>query len=123
MLFAVGIYLLIFAGSLAAFFGLAIALPSDYFSGSLPSRRSRGPMIRWLAFIGRNLLGLAIITLGILLSLPGIPGQGLLTIVIGLALVDFPGKHRLVQRFVRRPSVLRSLNRIRGWFGRKPLMA
>jgi hypothetical protein len=49
----------------------------------------------WLdLFVGflRNLLGLALVGLGALLSLPAVPGQGLLTIFAGLMLMDLPGK-------------------------------
>ena len=56
--------------------------------------------------------------LGALLSLPGIPGQGLLTILIGLILLDFPGKRGLERRLVSRPSVLAAINRLRARFGR-----
>jgi hypothetical protein len=52
-----------------------------------------------------------------------IPGQGLLTILIGIALMDFPKKQAFLRRVVARQWVLRSINRIRGRFGRAPLRA
>jgi hypothetical protein len=51
-----------------------------------------------------------------------LPGQGVLTIVAGLALIDFPGKHRLIQWLVARPSVLKSMNWMRERAGRDPLI-
>jgi|TARA_B110000483_G_C18031019_1_gene478733 hypothetical protein len=39
-----------------------------------------------------------------------LPGQGLLTILIGLMLMNYPGKSRLEQKIVRMPGVLASLN-------------
>ncbi len=41
------------------------------------------------------------------------PGQGLLTLLIGLLLLNFPGKYRLERWLVRRPGVLRTLNWVR----------
>ena len=38
------------------------------------------------------------------MALPGVPGQGLLTMLIGLTLLSFPGKRRLERRFVRMPG-------------------
>lgn len=73
--------------------------------------------------IGRNMLGLALIALGIVLSLPLVPGQGVLTILIGVLLVDVPGRRRVELRLVRLSGVLAALNRVRARFGRPPLEA
>lgn len=121
MLWLVGIYLLISAVSVAVFLGLVIALPATFFSHQRDLWIDHHPGVRWLAVIGRNLLGLAIIALGILLSLPGMPGQGLLTVAIGAVLLDFPGKRRLVRALLQRRGVLDSLNRLRRFFRRAPL--
>src|SRR6476620_2309536 len=106
MFWLLGIYLLVFFTSIVAFLGLVIALPATYFSKNRNIIASRHPILRWLGLIAKNLLGVAIVVLGILLSLPGIPGQGLLTIVIGAMLIDFPGKRRLVKSVARRRGVL-----------------
>ena len=50
-----------------------------------------------------------------------LPGQGVLTILIGLTLLDFPGKRRFVRRLLMRPRVFRVINRLRRRFGRPPL--
>jgi hypothetical protein len=42
-----------------------------------------------------------------------LPGQGLLTIVTGLLLINYPGKYKLEQKLVAVPSVFRALNWIR----------
>jgi len=49
------------------------------------------------------------------------PGQGLLTILIGVTLLDFKGKHELERKLVRQPSVLRAVNWLRAKAGRAPL--
>jgi len=71
--------------------------------------------------VGKNLLGLVLVALGVVLSVPGVPGQGLLTILIGIILLDFPGKRALVQRLVGRPAVLGAINRLRARFRRPPM--
>ena len=70
----------------------------------------------------KNAIGLVLIVLGALLSLPGIPGQGVLTMLVGLMLVDFPGKRALEKKLVARRGVLETLNRVRAWVGRPPLV-
>ena len=70
----------------------------------------------------RNALGLVLVILGLLLSLPGVPGQGVLTMLIGLMLMDFPGKRRLELKLVARPGVLEAMNRMRAWLRRPPLV-
>jgi hypothetical protein len=50
-----------------------------------------------------------------------LPGQGLLTILMGLALTNFPGKYTLERRLVRLPSVAGGLNRIRALAGKPEL--
>jgi hypothetical protein len=49
-----------------------------------------------------------------------LPGQGLLTILIGLLLLDFPGKRALERRLLRRPGLRAFLDRMRVKRGRAP---
>jgi hypothetical protein len=101
-----------------------VQIPFDYFVGNKPSQRwaDRKPFLRWPLLLLKNLLGILLILLGILLSLPGVPGQGLLTILIGLMLMNFPGKRRLEQWLIRRRGVLPGMNRLRARFNRPPLL-
>ncbi len=66
-------------------------------------------------------MGLVLVALGVLLSVPGVPGQGLLTILIGFILLDFPGKRALERRLVTRPAVIGAIDRLRARFGRPPM--
>lgn len=123
LLWAAGIYALLFTLGLAVFVFLIVVLPERYFvekSGQFWV--DKPPAVRWLAKIGKNLLGVVVIAIGVVLSLPGIPGQGVLTMVIGAMLLDIPGKRRLERLVIRRRGVLRPINRIRSWFGRRPLV-
>jgi hypothetical protein len=49
------------------------------------------------------------------------PGQGILSIIVGLGMMDFPGKRAILLRVARQKRVLRAVNRLRRRFGRKPL--
>ena len=71
--------------------------------------------------ICKNLLGFLLVALGIVLSLPGVPGQGLLTILIGAMLVNFPGKRACERWLLQRRGVLTTINKLRVKAGRAPL--
>jgi hypothetical protein len=83
---------------------------------------NRHRLLRLPARISKNILGALLAVLGIILALPGVPGQGLLTVLIGLVLLDLPGKRRLERQIVSRPRVLRAINRLRKRFGQAPLV-
>lgn len=96
-------------------------LPADYFVNPDAHRPgARHPVLRVLALVVRNMLGYALVALGVVLSLPGVPGQGLLTILMGVMLVDFPGKHRFQRWLVTRRVVLAAVNRLRARAGQPP---
>jgi hypothetical protein len=79
-------------------------------------------MFRWGILLLKNVAGAAIIVLGIILTLPGVPGPGLLTILLGIMLTDFPGKRRLERWLIGRPRVLETLNRLRLRYGKPPFL-
>jgi hypothetical protein len=81
----------------------------------------RSAPLRALGLVGKNLAGSVLILVGVVMALPGVPGQGVLTMIIGLTLVDFPGKRAFERRLVARPLVLRWVNGLRRRFGRPPL--
>jgi hypothetical protein len=102
---------------------VVVRLPSDYFMLEKRPLPFEGRP-RWLRIAGRvglNVAGILLIALGVVLSLPGVPGQGLVTILLGVMLVDIPGKRRLEMAIVRRGMVQRGMNRLRTRFHRPPL--
>jgi hypothetical protein len=112
-----------FLGTLLVVPVLLVKMPADYF---LHGRREasvdwRGqhPALRWSALIGKNLLGCLLVGMGVLMLV--LPGQGLLTILLGLTLLDLPGKRRLEIALLRRPGVNRAVNWLRRKYGRAPL--
>lgn len=110
--------------SLAIVSFVLIKIPPDYFqeSHSRELWSDRHPGVRIIGVVGKNILGVLLIAIGIVLSIPGIPGQGLLTILLGIMLVDIPGKRRLEYKLVSRPQVLKSINKLRHKFGRPSLV-
>ena len=67
--------------------------------------------LTYLVEIAKIIAGICLLMLGIVMLV--LPGQGLITILIGLSLLPFPGKHRLEQYILARHSVRVSLNWIR----------
>ena len=59
---------------------------------------------------------------GIILALPGVPGQGILTILVGLMFIDLPGKRKIEQRLVQTPRILRVINGLRSRYCRPELV-
>ena len=102
--------------SLALSGRMLVRLPPDYFTSRRPP-----PPTSLLAKVGWNLLGGALVILGIALSVPGIPGQGVLTILAGLILMDFPGKRRLLLAVLRLKPIRAVVERLRARSGRPPL--
>lgn len=102
---------------------ILVKLPADHFAKSRKRTFMEGhnPALRVAAAIGKNIGGVLLVALGVVLSLPGVPGQGLLTILLGVMLLDFPGKHRLEQKLLSRPSIVNAINSLRGRFGKPPL--
>ena len=96
-------------------------LPADYFINPEAQRPlDRHPVLRVLVVLTRNAIGYFLIALGLVLSLPGVPGQGLLTVLMGVMLIDFPGKHRFQRWLVTRRVVLGAVNRLRARSGQPP---
>jgi hypothetical protein len=124
LLLAVGLFAATFVTSLLVIGTLLVQLPPTFFLDSHPRQLwpDHHPVVRWAATILKNLLGVTLIVLGAVLSLPGVPGQGLLTILVGLVLLDFPGKRRLERAILRRPAVLRRVNHLRARFDRPALL-
>jgi len=77
--------------------------------------------VRVSGLILKNLAGGLLVALGIIMALPGVPGQGLLTALIGLTLLNFPGKTNLERRLISRPAVCKAINSWRARFSRPPL--
>lgn len=118
------VFVITFSLSLGVVSFILIKLPANYFRDDHPRDflSDKNAVLRVAAIVGKNLLGAMLVALGIVMSLPGVPGQGILTILLGIMLLDFPGKRRLEQRLISRPSVLRAVNKLRSRFGKPELL-
>lgn len=118
------IFVITFGTSLGIVSVVLVKLPATYFKRSHNKHflADRHPVIRALAITGKNVLGAVLVVVGILLSLPGVPGQGMLTILLGIMLLDFPGKPRLEHWIVSRPKILHAINKLRHRFSKPALV-
>lgn len=119
------------AGSAVAFFAtlllipwMVLRIPPDYFlPRAMPPTRcwhDRIPAIRLLMMAVKNLVGGIFILAGLVMLVT--PGQGLLTILAGFLLLNFPGKRQCECWLISRGPALRLLNRFRIRHGRAPLI-
>jgi hypothetical protein len=93
---------------------IIIRLPSDFFITRKTiwnSAKQHHPALFITLLIIKNCIGIVLLAAGTIMLL--MPGQGLLTIAIGLGLINFPRKHIFLSRIVQYPSVLKALNWIR----------
>jgi hypothetical protein len=105
---------LVFVGTLVAIPLLAIHIPADYFTRRrklLKDSPAGHAAVRLLVLGLKNLAGIIFILSGIVML--ALPGQGVITFLIGLMLVNFPGKRALERRIIEQESVLRAINWIR----------
>ena len=113
-----------FVATLALVPVLVVRIPADYFAEKKRHRwepwAHEHPLIRWSLLIAKNLLGYVFIVLGIAMLV--LPGQGVLTILIGVMFINFPGKYRLERWVVMRDPVLKTINRLRQRAGHPPLI-
>ena len=97
-------------------------LPADYYARAHRPRvreSRRHPALRIGLTIAKNILGVVLLLIGIVTLL--LPGQGLLTILIALLLLDLPGKYQVERWIMSRRGVNRAINWLRGRAGRPPL--
>ena len=114
-----GVGLLTFLGSLLAIPVIIAYMPEDYFIRIAKHPIERSPLRKVLHAL-KNVFGAILLLSGLLLLL--LPGQGIITIVIGLSLIDFPGKHQLQIRLIRQPKIRQSIQWIRTKVHHKPLL-
>lgn len=83
-------------------------------------RREQHLLLMVVIMIIRHCVGFILLAIGIALLF--MPGQGILTILIALALMDFPGKYRFITTIVKQKQVRLILDWIRRKGGRQPFI-
>lgn len=106
--------------SVAMFVGTLVAIPiflvrvsDDHF---VRPRQSRSLFVRAL----RTTIGLALVGFGVAMLV--LPGQGVLTILVGLSVLDLPVKDRIVNRLLCLPRVQHAIDAIRHKAGKGSLL-
>ena len=116
------ISVLVFVISLVSLPWLVALIPEDYFSSAEPrppSGKGRNPLIRIAIIICKNILGYVLLLGGFIMLF--VPGQGVLTMVAGLVLIDYPGKFALERKIAKNPSIFKGLNWLRAKANKPPL--
>ena len=112
--------LVMFFGTLIAVPMILVALPRDFL---WPDDVKTGRKILNLWYfpylIVKNCVGAVFILAG--LAMLVLPGQGLLTMLLGLGLITFPGKQRLIHRILGRKRIVKAINKLRAKFGKAPI--
>jgi hypothetical protein len=119
-----GISVLMFVVSILSLPFLVSLIPVDYFQYAEPYKDHHAfkhPVIRLIIISIKNMLGWLLILAGIIMLV--LPGQGLITLVTGLLLINFPGKRKLERKLVSSDRVLSSINWLRIRHGKEPLLA
>ena len=109
-------------GSLIVVPWILIKIPSDYFYADKRKKCLWGhcpPMIRSLLLIIKNILGVLLVLSGIIMLF--IPGQGMLTMIAGIVLMDFPYKYTMMRKIIKNSKILRFINRVRKKANQEPL--
>lgn len=123
ILLGVALFVFSLAFSFLSIGVVMVKIPENYFNAEYERDFLPGKpwFVRWSAAIVKNALGVFLIILGIILSLPGVPGQGILTILLGLIMVDIPGKRPLEAKIIQRPAILSAVNNLRARYKKPPL--
>jgi hypothetical protein len=114
--------LVFFVGSLIAIPFILVRLPADFFDVRVPRRwmENHHPVLRVVGHGVKNVVGAIFLFAGFLMLF--LPGQGILTMLIGVTMLDFPGKRKLEARMIGQPTVLNAINGMREKFGKPPLV-
>jgi hypothetical protein len=123
VLVGVAIFVVTFLVNLAIVSFILVKIPADYFTKHHQTKFWSGPKpaLHAILVIGKNILGALLVIVGIILSVPGVPGQGLLTILLGIMLLDFPGRRKLELKLLQRQEIVNTINRLRRRFDKPPL--
>ena len=111
-----------FVGTLIAIPVILMRLPADYFDIRIPRpwMENHHPILRLIGHIVKNVVGAVFLFAGFLMLF--LPGQGVLTMLIGLSLIEFPGKRRVEAKIVGQSTVLSTINAMRAKFDKPPLI-
>jgi hypothetical protein len=116
------ISLVFFVGSLVAIPYILVRIPADYFDVRVPRHwmQNHHPILRMMGHIVKNAIGAIFLFAGFLMLF--LPGQGILTMLIGVSMLDFPGKRKIEAKMIGQRTVLGVVNGMREKFRKPPLI-
>jgi hypothetical protein len=119
-LFAASVAMFVLTPAVITWF--VIRMPADYFAAIRRRESSwwqRHPLLRPAVIVLKNLTGIVLVLAGLVMLV--VPGQGALSIAVGVTLIDFPGKYRFERWLATRPPVWRAIQWLRKCARREPL--
>ncbi len=114
--------IVLFIGTLIAIPFILVRLSADYFDLRVPRpwMQNHHPVLRVVGHIVKNVIGAVFLFAGFLMLF--LPGQGVLTMLIGVSMLDFPGKRKLEAKLISQPAVLSVVNSMRKRRGKPPFV-
>ncbi|MEO1943619.1 MAG: PGPGW domain-containing protein [Candidatus Thioglobus sp.] len=91
-------------------------IPSDYFIDQNRHKLRIENTAHLIVIIIRTLLGSILLLAGIIMLVT--PGQGIMSIILGLFLMEFPGKRLLEDKLINHDPTFKALNWLRSKTGK-----
>jgi ABC-type multidrug transport system fused ATPase/permease subunit len=93
-------------------------IPQDYFIHTNQHKVEIEHLGHLTIVVIRTLSGFVLLIAGIIMLVT--PGQGIITILLGLFLMEFPGKRKLELKFIKHNPTFKALNWLRNKAGKSP---
>lgn len=106
----------VFLVSLLAIPFLLAKIPADYFTHNNQCKKNN---CNFFVATIKNLIGLVLLLIGIIMLV--MPGQGIISILLGLFFMKFPGKRKLELKLISNDATFQAINWLRSKAGGVPL--
>lgn len=93
-------------------------IASNYFTMENPHKLEIKHIGHVIAVIVRSVIGLMLLLAGIIMLVT--PGQGVISILLGLFLMEFPGKRKLELKIINHDPTFKTLNWLRAKANKPP---
>ena len=93
-------------------------IPQDYFVHTNQHKVEIKHLGHLIVVISRTMVGFVLLIAGIIMLVT--PGQGIISIFLGLFLMEFPGKRKLELKLINHEPTFKALNWLRSKAGKGP---
>ena len=93
-------------------------IPQDYFVHTNQHKVEINHLGHLIIVVIRSLVGFVLLIAGIIMLVT--PGQGIISILLGLFLMEFPGKRKLELKIINHEPTFKALNWLRGKANKDP---